>query len=62
VCHEGTERRSIDRLLEAMHPAPDYSLIWHAKDDDGREATASDYLARLSAPRGRSTRRVVVAR
>ena len=32
--------------MEAPNPAPDYSPIWNAKDDEGREVAAGVQIGR----------------
>jgi endoglucanase len=49
----------IRQLVNESQPAGTYSLIWDGRGDNGRIAPAGIYIILLSAPEGRSVRKVI---
>ena len=54
--------RRVRTLLDATHPAGEYTASWDGADDSGRRVAAGVYLYRLRADGFVSTRRLVVIR
>ena len=54
--------RVIRRLLEGPHPAGDYSVIWDARDDGGRDVPSGTYWTRITTGDGTTSGSIVLAK